>query len=907
MVLLPKHSKILMLSSLVLSLLYSPLVAGSYVSAAAGIAQPEISHHVKNILTIDGLNFKDLNGNGILDPYEDWRLPVDSRVNDLVSKMTLPEKTGLMLSMSHYMGNSKSCPAPAAGGTPNGILCENDQWQTINNFAVPGSEMYNLDPPVLSASAATKGITERNLRYFIIRDNPSAKDLTIWTNKIQEVAEGTRLGIPATMISNPRNHAGNLAFGFSEASGKFSLWPGELGMAATNDADLMKQFGQIAAKEWEATGIRKGYQYMADVATDPLWMRYNGTFGESPDLSSKMIYAVIKGFQGEQLGPHSVALTTKHFPGGGTRLNGHDPHYSWGKPNPYPTEGSLMKYHVPSFQAAIAAGTSAIMPYYAKFDNSLNAPQLPNGQSFEEVGFAYNKYLITDILRNQLGFKGYVNSDTGIITAMPWGVENLTRVQRYAKAVNAGVDIIAGDHNPADLYQAVADGLITEERINQSVKRLLTETFTLGLFENPYRDPDAAQRIATDPVSQQIADEAHRKSVVLLRNDNNMLPLTDIKLANQKLYVEVVTKSGAATQTDNLKAAIKKYDPAIVLTDNLDEATKALVYAIPSGVGDTPDKPLKIALDADTGIDVARIQAIEDKVPTILTINMTNPWLIGDIAEKAAAVVSVFGIKAEPLLDVLRGRFNPSGKLPFTIPANQAAVDNNKSDVPGYDEDASYVYRDKNNNAYGFGFGLTYNVANATLTGNNSVSGGKPFNLNYGLNKISESVSQGVYAQDLTLNYDPTQVEFVNAQSLKTGLSVISQNVTAPGKVRLLLASLGASNAVKTDGDLLSLQFKAKSNVQSDFAVVSLTNIILSDGTGVETRLANVSQSIKMNYIIGDLNGDGKVTIGDLAIVAAAYGKTSSSPDWAQFKLADVNNDGEVDIVDLAYVAQFIN
>lgn len=755
MILNSKNSKKFLLSSFALTMLSS--LAISNVSAADGEVQPEISNHVKNVLAVDGKQFKDLNGNSKLDPYEDWRRPVDQRVDDLVSKMTIAEKTGMMLSMSHYMGNSKSCPEPAAGGTPNGILCENDQWQTINTFAVPGSEMYVLDPPVLGASAATKGITERNLRYFIIRDNPNAKDLTIWTNKMQEVAESTRLGIPAIMISNPRNHTSSLGFGFSEASGQFSTWPGELGLAATNDPDLVKKFGQIAGREWEASGIRKGYQYMADIATDPLWMRFNGTLGESPELSGKMITALIEGFQGEQLGPHSVALTTKHFPGGGTRLDGHDPHYSWGKPNPYPTEGSLFKYHVPSFQAAIAAGTSSIMPYYAKFDNSLNAPQLPNGQTFEEVGFSYNKYIITDVLRGQLGFKGYVNSDTGIITAMPWGVENLTRVERYAKAVNAGVDLVAGDHNPADLAQAVKDGLITEERINQSVTRLLTESFELGLFENPYRNPEAAQAIADDPTSQQLADEAHRKSVVLLRNDNNILPLTDAKLANQKLYVEVVAKSNAATQTANLKATIKQYDPAITLTDNLDEATRALVYVIPSGISDKPDVPLSVAINADTGVDVAKIKAIEDKVPTILTINMSSPWLIGEIEEKAAAVVSVFGVKAEALVDVLRGRYAPTAKLPFTLPANQEAVNNNKSDVPGYDEGPDYVYRDQNNNAYGFGFGLSYKKENLD-------------SYDWAKKQLEELASKGIFDKNVNPGQFVTRGDFVVALTRTLGL-----------------------------------------------------------------------------------------------------------------------------------------
>ncbi|MDF2791528.1 MAG: hypothetical protein K0S80_4630, partial [Neobacillus sp.] len=589
------------------------------------------------------------------------------------------------------------------------ITCEQDTVSTTNRWSVPGQQFHTFDPPIVEASAATIGIQERNLRYLIIRDNPSAKDLATWINELQKIAEDTRLGIPVVMTSNPRNHAGNLAFGFSEASGQFSVWPGELGLAATRDAELVKEFGEIAAKEWTSTGIRKGYMYMADVVTDPLWNRINGTFGEHPDLASDMIYAVVKGFQGDELGTHSVSLTTKHFPGGGARQDGHDPHYEWSKFNPYPTEGSLYKYHLPSFKAAIAAGTTSIMPYYAYPSNEYSVPQLENGEEFEEVGFAYNKMLITDLLRKELKFEGYVNSDTSIIYAMPWGVENLTKPERYAKAINAGTDIVSGEADPADLIKAVKDGLITEKRIDEAVSRLLTEMMELGLFENPYVDPDQAQQIADDPTSQAKADEAHRKSIVLLRNDDNTLPLNDNKVEDIKLYVEVFSSGNSAqTRTADLKKSITQYDPAIQVVDNLEDATHALVYAIPNTVPDRPDIPLSVALGAETGINVERIKEIEEAVPTILTVNMTSPWLIGEIEENAAATLAVFGVKAEALVDVIRGKFAPTGKLPFTIPADQAAINNNNGDVPGYDEDPSYVYRDKNGNAYGFDFGLTY-------------------------------------------------------------------------------------------------------------------------------------------------------------------------------------------------------
>lgn len=691
----------LMLSSLVIP--YASADRGNGNKADVKTV-PQLSVTSKDILAINGKEYKDLNDNGKLDKYENWALPVNVRVKDLVKQMTLEEKAGMMLISSHYMGNSRTCP-----DTGDFITCEQDTLTTTNRWSVPGQQFYEFNPPIVEASAATKGIQERNLRYLIIRDNPSAKDLGTWINELQKIAEDTRLGIPVVMTSNPRNHAGNLAFGFSEASGQFSLWPGELGLAATRDAELVKEFGEIAAKEWTSTGIRKGYMYMADVVTDPLWNRINGTFGEHPELASEMIYAVVKGFQGDELGTDSVSLTTKHFPGGGARQDGHDPHYEWSKFNPYPTEGSLYKYHLPSFKAAIEAGTTSIMPYYAYPSNEHSVPQLKNGEDFEEVGFAYNKRLITDLLRKELKFKGYVNSDTSIIYSMPWGVENLTKPERYAKAINAGTDIVSGEADPSDLIKAVKDGLITEKRIDEAVSRLLTEMMELGLFENPYVNPDKAQQIADDPASQAKADEAHRKSIVLLRNDQGTLPLKDENVEDIKLYVEVFS-SGTTGQsrTADLKKSITQYDPSITVVDSLEDATHALVYAIPNTVPDRPNIPLSVALNADTGINVEKIKEIEAKVPTILTVNMTSPWLIGEIEENAAATLAVFGVKAEALVDVIRGKFAPTGKLPFTIPANQEAITNNNGDVPGYDEDPSYVYRDKNGNAYGFDFGLTY-------------------------------------------------------------------------------------------------------------------------------------------------------------------------------------------------------
>ncbi|MDR7076865.1 beta-glucosidase [Neobacillus niacini] len=719
-----KSSKWKKITIMLLSaLLFVPLVIPQ-ASANEDVIVKNVEARAKAILTVDGKEFKDLNSDGKLDKYEDWRLPVEARVQDLLGQMSTEEKAGLMLISSQFMqgGGFGTTKCPPEEGT---LLCETDTWSETNMWAEPGDPNYLFDEPVLDASAATTGILDRNLRYFIIRDNPKADVLAQWTNELQEKAESSRLGIPVVMTSNPRNHINNnLAFGFAEASGVFSVWPGELGLAATRDAELVKQFGQIAAKEWRASGIQKGYMYMADIITDPIWGRTNGTFGESPELAADMIYAIVKGFQGDQLTSSSVSLTTKHFPGGGARDDGKDPHYLDGNFNPYPTEGSLLKYHIPPFKAAIEAGTTSIMPYYAYPNNEHSAPgQLGTDEPFEEVGFSYNKAIIGTLLRDQLGFKGYVNTDTGITTAMPWGVEDLTRAERVAYALKAGVNIFSGEADPQYIIQAIAAEPELIDYVDDSVRFLLTEMMKLGLFEDPYVDPENAVKVASNPESQKLADEAHRKSVVLLRNDEKLLPINNGQIKKVKLYVEVFTRNNAAGSSDALRKTIANYDKSIQVVDNLEEATHALVWVHPNNT--TADPSIK--LGPKTGIaNVDRIVEIQKTVPTITAINMTNPWLIDEIEPNAAAVISTFGVKAEALVDVIRGKFNPTGKLPFTIPADEEAVANENGDIPGYEEDPSYVYKNKAGQEYWFGFGLSYNQGKAIGKPDHAGETGKP-------------------------------------------------------------------------------------------------------------------------------------------------------------------------------------
>lgn len=672
--------------------------------------QPTLSARVNALIDHDGLQFRDLDGDGVVSPYEDWRLPVSVRVADLVGRMTLSEKAGLMLLTSQFIGADDRFRNFNPGAEPivsdDGLLIESDIVTDTNRWAKPESATYRFDPPVLDVAGVTRGITELGLRYLILRDSPSADRVATFANRLQEIAEGTRLGIPVVLVSNPRNHVSDTAiFGVAESVANMTMWPGELGLAATGDAALVKKFAEMSAIEWRAAGIHKGYMYMADLATEPRWTRCEGTFGENPKLASDMITAVIVGFQGAQLSPTSVALTTKHFPGGGPRDRGTDPHFEHGQKQPYPTPGSLYEYHLPPFRAAIAAGTTSIMPYYARTDNALSSPQLSDGSvKFAELGFAFDPAFMGGMLRDELGFTGYVNSDTGIITGMPWGVENHSRAERMAAALNAGVHSFSGDGNPEPLIDAVREGLVAESAIDIAVTHLLTEIMNLGLFENPYVSPSLALVAASSPAHAAAAHDAHCKSIVLLRNDQALLPLA----AQARVYVEVLgERSDVATETARAAFA----DAGLfVVAESVETADVALVWVKPqlSLMRDAKGLDLLLDLDESTGIDAARAKNVMSLLPTIVVVSSTNPWVLSNVEPDAAALLATFGVTERALAEVLTGVAQPTGRLPFTFPASMDEVCAKPSDIPGWAAEQSYAYTDRTGTQYRFGFGQGY-------------------------------------------------------------------------------------------------------------------------------------------------------------------------------------------------------
>jgi beta-glucosidase len=669
----------------VLSLLM--LVSANVVGFAQSAApQPIVNARVAPVLQVNGLLFKDLNKNGKLDVYEDWRRPIEERVNDLVAQMTIEEKAGLMV-------------GPTLSAGPGGA---------VNEQAVYGVNPFNPGPLMLNVPATTEAINRRHIRQFINRENLPAKTMANWLNGVQQIAEGSRLGIPVVFVTNPRNQYGTQnAFGFIEAGSAFSQWPGPLGLAAMRDTALVAEFARIAAQEYVSVGLRGAYHPTADVATEPRWNRFRETFGEDAKLTADIITALIRGFQGEKLTAHSVALTTKHFPGAGPAADGLDAHFPWGKNQVYP--GKNLDYHLLPWKAAIAAGTAMIMPYYA----------VPKGMTSEDLGMAYNKEIITDLLRNKLGYTGVINSDTGISTGMPWGVENLSVKDRYKKAIEAGVDRIGGDATPELIVELVKGGALTEARIDESARRILRVHFGLGIFENPYANPDEAERTIRKKEFQEKADLAQRKSIVLLKNAKDILPLKK----GLRMYVEGLDTAVAAQY-------------GYVSTNNPDDADVCLVRVSATGGGGGRGQgggrggagggrpgggggpgggfagggfagggraggggqPVDLTLPAAR---LTPLRALMQKKPTIIVMQFDSPYVIPELATESAALLATFGVADEALFDVLMGKFNPTGKLPFELPASMDAVREQLEDLP-YDSKTPL---------FKFGAGLSYSTA----------------------------------------------------------------------------------------------------------------------------------------------------------------------------------------------------
>ncbi len=487
---------------------FTPIAAAALLASCAHLGgaptQPVIGARAKPVLNVDGLKFRDLNASGRLDVYEDWRLPVERRVEDLVARMTLQEKAGLML-IQTLNGGCGGAPQPNAAAFINQQKMQRFIFRNVvNAVGTCGSD---------AGIRAGSHLTPQQAAQF--------------TNAVQALTEATRLGIPALFKSNARNHFERDArTGINNASGVMTEFPKEAGIASAalgeefrktgkasvGDMAVVKTFSDVMGEEWKAIGIRGMYGYMADLATEPRWYRVHETFTEDADLAANIMRTLVENLQGGALNPRSrVALTMKHFPGGGPQELGLDPHYAFGKNQVYPAGN--FGYHLKPWKAAVDAGVSSIMPYYG-----VPIDVTHEGVKYEQTGFAFSKQVVTDLLRGKLGFKGYVNSDTGVINDRAWGLEGKTVPERVAAAINGGTETLSGFDNVQTITDLVQAGLVSEARVTEAARRLLKPLFELGLFENPYVDESKASGIVGQSNFLQAGLETQRKSVVLLQN-----------------------------------------------------------------------------------------------------------------------------------------------------------------------------------------------------------------------------------------------------------------------------------------------------------------------------------------------------------------------------------------------------
>ena len=598
------------------------------------------------LLKSDGLTFRDLNKNNLLDAYEDHRLSSEIRVNDLLARMTTEEKVGQMFHPPFTLNP--------------------DLLMLIYEIAIRGNKLTEAK------------IVFDNITHFNLYGNPSPSELAKKINYFQQIASKTRLGIPITISSDPIHEVPKGGGVASFSVDGYSKWPSQLGFAATNDPSIIQNFAEIARDEYLATGIRTALHPMSDLATEPRWARNFGTFGSNAELSSKMTLAYMDGFQGKNISAKSVHTMVKHFPGGGPQENGLDPHLYSGRNQNYP--GNNFDYHLLPFKDAIKNNLKVIMPYYG----------IPIGITNEDVAMGYNKYILSDLLREELGFDGVVCSDWGIISGRHWGVDNLSIRERYKKSLLAGIDQYGGEDDPEHIINLINDNEISIERINNSVRRILLNKFELGLFDNPYVDEKLIkERVATDK-NIAFGLDAQRKSIVLLENDG-ILPLKN----EQSVFVDGLDKRIASSfgkvVNDPEKADIIIMYIHTVFNGNQESGLNRLFDNFLSTLFPNGD------LNFDDEI-TSKIKKYSKNNNLIVVVDLNRPAILQEIKNLAAGLIGTFGVLDEVIFEAIYGNFNPSGKLPFEIPSSMEEVKKQKEDLPD----------DTDNPSYEYGYGISY-------------------------------------------------------------------------------------------------------------------------------------------------------------------------------------------------------
>ena len=704
---------------------------------------PTIGVTTCGVIVQDGLYFKDMDNDGVLSPYEDWRNDPETRAADMVAHLPLNQQAGLVLN--------------TLWNTP--LSMTREEARDENGSIVPARifKRYNPDEPTpkgilpgLDNRVDDGQVLENKLAAGVYRGEMRAEAAmaalyhNLGTQYVEYEACQGGVAIPYSLHTNPIN------IGYPDFLG--------FGAAVMGDGnfDIVYDMAQTDRKMMVSSGLHIMYGPQVDVATDPRWPRNSGTYGERPDITAGITRELVRGYQdGEDgLKEGSIVLTVKHFPGDGPAENGFEPHLPIGQWRLYPTEGSMEKYHLPPFQAAFDMKASAIMPDYSRVGtDGRSKPQYYRGKltSTEQVGSAYSKELISDLARDTMGFTGYVNSDSGIITTQVYGVEDLSVPERYAKAISAGTDVIGGNYDAHNIVKAVEEGYLPKADLDRANYRRLLAMFRQNRVDNPYLDPDNADRVRAENFegARKAAYRACQKEVVLAKNHGGVLPM----VKGRKVYVAVFSgeDAGAAlaqmmgagvagedndaklrTQLEDLLRA-KGYE----IVDNPEQCDYAYLHVWPKQNNivfvqrsmpvldlvenfmheerevNKSQKKTGRQIPINTLRGVGQIPALSEKVHAhggkiICTCVVCNPWILQKLEPYVDGMTFQYTISPVAIgnalgaqMDVLSGEFNPTGKMSLTmvscpevIAITEQEIDGvvreicaSPNDVPGYDKD----------------------------------------------------------------------------------------------------------------------------------------------------------------------------------------------------------------------------
>lgn len=562
-------------------------------------------------------------------PYLDPDLAPERRVLDLVSRMTLEEKVGLLFH-------------------PYSSLPEGDVSREQ------------------ALSAAQRHVADRFINHFVMVNGSTAVDIAGWVNEVQAIAADTRLGIPATFSSDPRSGFKSSAFtGISLDS--LSRWPEHTGLAAIGDPDLVRDYGDTVRRELLSMGIRVYLGPMADTFTEPRWSRGYGTFGEDVDVVARLTASFVEGLRGgAELGPHSVSAVVKHFPGAGPQLDGNDAIDVRFPAQVYP--GGRRDLHLKPFEAAFDAGASQVMLSYG----------MPLGTDWDETGMAFNPDVVQGLLRERYRFQGIVTTDWNVVGAEPFagelfgpiahGMQDATVSERLAAAFAAGVDQFGGDTATEEVCELVRSGIVEEERLDRSVRRILLEKFRLGLFEHRYADLRDAEAVSTDEIMRSRGRRAQSSAMTLLRRDKTApFPLP----------------RGSAVYAEGVDLSASSHDLVEVRRPDLADA---IIVRLEAPWESDPDSALgdglhggSLAFDREI---VSHLAALAAHAPVFVSLYLERPAVLTDILPFVSILVGDFGVDDGALLDAVTGVVPMEGRLPFDLPRSLRAVEDSRTDVP---------------------------------------------------------------------------------------------------------------------------------------------------------------------------------------------------------------------------------